>query len=96
MRCEELIQIPTAETRMCGFKNIDFDYMVTVCGYANENSPFFPGKAKVVHAGFDDPPKLAEQCHSEEEKLNCYRRVRDEIRTFVEKTPNIFQAKQIR
>ena len=69
------------------FKSIEFDYVVTVCGHANENCPFFPGKAKVVHVGFDDPPKLAEQCDTEEEKLNCYRRVRDEIRTFVETLP---------
>lgn len=64
--------------------HIPFDYVITVCGHASEHCPLFPGKAKVVHVGFDDPPKLAEQVQGEEEKLNCYRRVRDEIKAFVE------------
>ncbi len=65
----------------------DFDYVVTVCGHANENCPIFAGKAKVVHVGFDDPPKLAAGAKSEEEALGHYRRVRDEIRAFVETLP---------
>lgn len=65
----------------------DFDYVVTVCGHANENCPILPGKAKVVHVGFDDPPKLAIGATSEEEALGHYRRVRDEIRAFVETLP---------
>ena len=67
--------------------HIQFDYVITVCGHANEHCPLFPGKAKVVHVGFDDPPKLAAQVTGEEEKLNCYRRVRDEIKAFVETLP---------
>ena len=63
--------------------DIDFDYVVTVCDNARETCPFFPGKAKMVHVGFDDPPRLAEGAANEEEALNCYRRVRDEIREFV-------------
>ncbi|MFU8780825.1 MAG: arsenate reductase ArsC, partial [Kiritimatiellia bacterium] len=39
--------------------HIPFDYVVTVCGHANENCPLFPGQAKIVHVGFDDPPALA-------------------------------------
>ncbi len=35
-----------------------FDYVVTVCGHANEHCPIFPGKTKVVHVGFEDPPRL--------------------------------------
>ncbi len=66
---------------------IDFDYVVTVCGHAHETCPFFPAKAKVVHVGFDDPPKLAKDAKTEEEKLNCYRRVRDEIKKFVAALP---------
>jgi len=65
-------------------KDIQFDYVVTVCGHANETCPFFPGKTKVVHVGFDDPPKLAKNFGTEQEKLDCYRRVRDQIKTFVE------------
>ena len=67
--------------------DVPFDYVVTVCGHANENCPFFPGSAKVVHIGFDDPPALARQVEGEEAKLGCYRRVRDEIRAFVETLP---------
>ncbi len=66
---------------------IDFDYVVTVCGHAHETCPFFPAKAKVIHIGFDDPPKLAKDLTVEEEKLNCYRRVRDEIKKFVAGLP---------
>jgi arsenate reductase len=57
--------------------------VVTVCGHAHETCPVFAGKAKVVHVGFDDPPKLATTSGTEEEALNHYRRVRDEIRDFV-------------
>ncbi|MCU0858508.1 MAG: arsenate reductase ArsC [Pontiellaceae bacterium] len=67
--------------------HIPFDYVITVCGHANEHCPLFPGKAKVVHVGFDDPPKLAALVTGAEEKLNCYRRVRDEIKAFIETLP---------
>ena len=70
------------------FRGMDFDYVVTVCGHAHENCPFFPGKAKVVHAGFQDPPKMALEVEGEQEKLDCYRRVRDDIRAFVSKLPD--------
>ena len=68
--------------------HIPFDYVVTLCGDARETCPFFPGKAKVVHVGFGDPPRLAEQARDEEETLAPYRRVRDEIRAFVETLPS--------
>ncbi|NOU36176.1 MAG: arsenate reductase ArsC [Kiritimatiellaceae bacterium] len=67
--------------------HIPFDYVITVCGHANEHCPLFPGKAKVIHVGFDDPPKLAAQVTGEEEKLNCYCRVRDEIKAFIKTLP---------
>jgi arsenate reductase len=66
---------------------IEFDYVVTVCGHANETCPVFPGKTRVVHVGFDDPPKLAKSAGTREEALGHYRRVRDEIRGFVERLP---------
>lgn len=75
------------------FKDIPLDYVVTVCGHADENCPVFTGNTKVVHVGFDDPPKLAEQVSGEEEKLDCYRRVRDEIKAFVEKLPEVLRQK---
>ena len=68
-------------------KDIKFDYVVTVCGHANENCPVFPGKVKIIHVGFDDPPKLAKEAETEEQALDCYRRVRDEIKNFVQKLP---------
>jgi arsenate reductase len=64
-----------------------FDYVVTVCGHAHEHCPVFLGKAKVVHVGFEDPPKLTKHLPDGEEKLAIYRRVRDEIRRFVETLP---------
>lgn len=64
-----------------------FDYVITVCGHAHETCPIFPGDAKVIHHGFDDPPKMAQAFENPEDKLNCYRKVRDEIRAFVESLP---------
>lgn len=69
-------------------KDVPFDYVVTVCGHANESCPMWlSGRAKVVHVGFDDPPALAKGAKSEEEALSHYRRVRDEIRAFSELLP---------
>lgn len=72
---------------------IAFDFVVTVCGHANENCPVFLGPARVVHFGFDDPPKLAKDLKSESEILNCYRRVRDEIKGFIETLPKSLDKK---
>ena len=63
--------------------DVPLDYVVTVCGHAHETCPMFPGKAKVVHVAFDDPPRLAKDAKTEEEALAHYRRVRDEIKAFV-------------
>lgn len=65
----------------------EFDCVVTVCGHADEHCPMFPAKTRVVHVGFDDPPKLTRHLPDGEEKLAVYRRVRDEIRRFVETLP---------
>lgn len=62
-----------------------FDYVITLCGHANETCPYFPGK--VIHHGFADPPKLAAGAANEEQALVHYRRVRDEIRDFIQKLP---------
>ncbi|MFA6562359.1 MAG: arsenate reductase ArsC [Verrucomicrobiia bacterium] len=67
---------------------VTFDYVVTVCGHANEHCPVFPGKTKVVHVGFEDPPKLTKNMDDGEPKLVVYRRVRDGIRRFVETLPD--------
>lgn len=64
-------------------RDVPFDYVVTVCDHAHESCPRFPGKTKVVHVGFDDPPRLAKGADNEEEAMTAYRRVRDEIAAFV-------------
>jgi arsenate reductase len=66
---------------------VPLDYVVTVCDHANEHCPVFPRRVKHVHVGFDDPPRLAQTAKSEEEALGHYRRVRDEIKAFVETLP---------
>jgi arsenate reductase len=67
--------------------SVEFDCVVTVCGQADENCPVFPGKTRVVHVGFEDPPKLTKHLPDGEEKLAVYRRVRDQIRAFIETLP---------
>lgn len=69
-------------------KDVAFDLVVTVCDHAHESCPaWLREKAKVVHAGFDDPPALARSARDEEEALGHYRRVRDEIRKLIEHLP---------
>ena len=70
------------------FAGIKFDYVITLCENARETCPFFPARVKHVHFAFDDPPGLASMERVEEEALRHYRRVRDEIRSFVEKLPD--------
>ena len=65
----------------------DFDWVITVCGSADERCPVFPGAPRRLHHGFDDPPRLARDARSEDEALAPYRRVRDEIRRFIETLP---------
>lgn len=68
-------------------KDVPFDVVVTVCDHAHESCPVFPRRVRVVHKGFDDPPRLAKDARTEEDALAHYRRVRDEIRAFVEALP---------
>jgi len=70
------------------FKDTPFDYVVTVCDSANERCPVLPGQGRRIHAAFDDPPRLAKTARSDEEAMQHYRRVRDEIRSFVEQLPD--------
>jgi len=69
-------------------KDMAFDFVITVCDSARESCPIFPGPAKVFHAGFDDPPHLAKNAQTEEEALRHYRRIRDEIRAYIETLPD--------
>lgn len=75
-------------------KDIRFDYVVTVCDHANEHCPIYLKESTHVHAGFDDPPRLAKGASTEEEALAHYRRVRDEIRRFVEALPENLGAQK--
>lgn len=65
------------------FDDMPLDLVVTVCGHADETCPTLPRETRRLHAGFDDPPKMALQAPDDEAALECYRRVRDEIRSFV-------------
>lgn len=66
---------------------IVFDYVITVCDLARETCPLFPGPLKRVHVGFEDPPFLARNAATEQEAMVAYRKVRDQIRAFVESLP---------
>jgi len=78
-------------THIDDLPELTFDYVVTVCDSAHEACPFFPNARKIIHIGFPDPPQLAKNASSEEEALEHYRRVRDEIRSFVEKLPDVLE-----
>ena len=67
-------------------RDIDFDYVITLCDNARQQCPVFSGKAKVIHRAFDDPYFAS---GSEEEVMAVFRRVRDQIKAFVEKLPEI-------
>ena len=60
------------------FAGQPFDYVITLCGDANEKCPLFFGGVQRLHIGFDDPSRLP---GSEAEVLPEYRRVREEIKT---------------
>ncbi|MCF8090048.1 MAG: arsenate reductase ArsC [Desulfotignum sp.] len=74
------------------FQDKKMDLVITVCDNAKESCPYFPFANKKVHRGFADPPALAKDVAQkggdENAQLDCYRKVRDEIRAFVEKLPD--------
>ena len=74
------------------FQDKQMDVVITVCDQAKESCPFFPADGKKVHQGFADPPALAKDVAQkggdENARLDCYRKVREEIRAFVEKLPD--------
>jgi len=67
---------------------ISFDYVVTLCREARENLPSLEGRTKVLHCQFDAPPEAAAKAKTAEEALDQDRRIRDEIRVFVETLPD--------
>ena len=62
------------------FTGQKFDYVLTVCDNAMENCPIFPGQTIRIHRSVDDPAAVK---GSEKEKLAAFRRVRDELRTYL-------------
>lgn len=63
---------------------VEFDYVLTVCDSARETCPVWPARTRVLHRSFEDPPKLAAGAKSEDEAMPHYRRVRDEIKVWVD------------
>jgi len=68
---------------------LDFDYVITLCDQAQQSCPVLPARVRVIHHGFQDPPLLALSARDEEEAMGHYRRIRDEIRRFVEGLPEL-------
>lgn len=88
------VDITTQSSKLAStLSEVPLDLVITVCGHADENCPAYLTKARVVHVGFDDPPKLAKNATSPEEMIAPYRRVRDEIREFIEnRLPALLEA----
>ncbi len=85
---EKGIDITTHSSKLLDeLTDITFDYVVTVCGHAHETCPVFSGDCKMVHVGFDDPPKMAQEFDDIELQLDCYRKVRDEIEQYIQTLP---------
>ena len=60
------------------------DIVISVCEHADQHCPVLDSHTKKLHVGFDDPPKQALAATSEQQALDCYRRVRDDIKVFIE------------
>ncbi len=67
--------------------DISFDYVITVCDNAHETCPLFAGNCIIIHAGFNDPPKMAKLFSNTEQQLDCYRQVRNEIEEYISALP---------
>jgi arsenate reductase (thioredoxin) len=70
------------------FRDMEFDYVVTVCDHAREACPFFPARTRLLHREFPDPPRLAQGARNEDEAVEHYSKVRDQIKAFVESFPD--------
>ena len=64
------------------YRNIDFDFVITVCDNAKERCPIFPGTAQKFHHNFPDPAKAT---GTEEEILKEFRKVREMIKDYSRK-----------
>jgi len=75
---------------VCGLKDVNFDYVITLCDSARESCPLFPGKTKVLHYDFEDP---AAARGSDAEVIAAFRRVRDQIHDFIKTLPSSLNIK---
>ncbi|MEO8853830.1 MAG: arsenate reductase ArsC [Ginsengibacter sp.] len=64
------------------YRNINFDFVITVCDNAKERCPFFPTAAKKFHHNFSDPAKAT---GTEEEIKEQFRQVRQQIKEYSKK-----------
>ncbi|MFQ5772824.1 MAG: arsenate reductase ArsC [bacterium] len=69
---------------------IDFDYVVTLCDGARERCPLSPGKARMIHRGFEDPTFVI---GSEQEIMSAFRKTRDQIKAYIETLPESLEGK---
>lgn len=65
------------------FKDVEFDYVITVCDKARETCPFFPGAKNYIHKSFREPSRV---CEADEPLVEGYKRVRNDIKKWLEKT----------
>ena len=70
------------------FAEVPVDLVVTVCDHAAERCPIFPGSTRTVHHAFADPARAT---GTEDEVLNEFRRVRDEVRDWVRELPELLE-----
>lgn len=66
------------------FEGQPFDYVLTVCDNARESCPIFPGASRTIHSSFEDPAAVQ---GSEDQRLSAFRRIRDQIRAYLETFP---------
>ena len=74
------------------FEDIPLDFIITLCSNAKGTCPTFPEPTRLLHVNFDDPSIIVGSAQTIEETLNHYRRVRDEIRSFIETLPNALKG----
>lgn len=67
------------------YRDVDFDYLITVCDHAKENCPWFPTDAEKLHHSFNDPAKAT---GTEDEILTEFRKVRDEVKEYAKQFAN--------
>lgn len=78
------VDISQQQSKLLADIDIQPDVLITVCGHADETCPVLAVQTRKLHVGFDDPPRLAKTAETPEQALGHYRRVRDDIRHFVE------------